>query len=97
MKEFTLPKAKKQKAAKASLAIDDNYDLRWRRRVRFPANKDIIADMSVGDEVSVIVTGKVVEVSSQDSETSTQANFEIDVDKIGLDEKDNAFAELADD
>ena len=98
MLEYTLPKPKKKKGGKDKVITEpDDYDVRWMRKVRFPASKEMVEGMSVGDEVTIMVTGKITEVSSREELDRVDDNkFEIDVDKLGM-EGGNEFEELSKD
>lgn len=73
-------------AKKSSAPSVNEYDKEWRRRVSFDFGKggleppDGFTGLSIGDEVTVLVTGKVKSLS-QNEDTS---NFSLQMEKTEL-------------
>ena len=95
MLEYRLPEVDKEdEEADHLIRVPD---MRWRRCVSLPANKEMVKELNVGDKVMVQLEGVIKEVSSRDTSNYQEANFEIDVDVVKLSDDSNEFSKLADD
>ena len=70
--------------------------------VDLEVDEDQLKDLSLGDEVRVVVTGKVIELRAEnttdygDGDTHTSPpRLEVKADSVGLDKRSNEFTELA--
>jgi len=94
MPKYKLPQIKKDKREEdyPSVAMDDM----WRRMITVPANKDIIKEAKVGDEVKITLVGTVTEVASRESKNEEDSRVEIEVEEVEF-YKAGDFEKYADD
>ena len=99
--KYTLPIPKKVKrTGKDNIPqIVEEDDLRWMRRVRLPANSELINSLSVNDKATIILVGKIVGLEMREREDqSPRGEIEINVDSIETQgSSDNVFTQMAND
>lgn len=97
MAKFELPEVTKDPESIENQAIAVEPDYEWLRRVRLPANEAIVNELSVGEDVEVVLKGTVLALSYRDSEKRKEGDLELDVAMIVTKKAGNEFSELAED
>ena len=91
MPKFILPKPKKVKKGEMGLMpVDDFY-----RGVCLPANKEILAALEIGEDVSVTIRGKVTGLESREREGRTERQeFDLEIKSVEVDSM-NEYEKMA--
>lgn len=74
-----MPEPENELAVKGVDSDDD-----WRRRISIPINAAILDQLKVGDECTIVLTGVVKGLSSNEDESSGEQNLQLSVDSITL-------------
>lgn len=84
MPKYKLPPLKKPKSkeAKEMAGCDNYYDDEWRRKIRLPANNEILEALTIDEEVTVTLRGKVCELQSRESDNQSKIEFEVIVSEV---------------
>lgn len=99
--KYTLPAPKKVKkrGMNGQPQIVEEDDLSWLRRVRLPANNELIDSLEVGETATITLQGKIVALEMRDREgQSAKGEVEINVTSIeteGSKENDNVYTQMA--
>ena len=97
MPKYKLPQKKEGKEEKGNSLEAVEMDDMWRRMITVPANKDIIKEAKVGDEVKITLVGTVTEVASRESRDSSEdSRVEIEVQEVEF-YKEGDFEKYAED
>lgn len=94
---FELPSAPAV-SQKEHISVAEDYD--WRSRVHLPISKEMVQELSVGDEVTFTITGKVfsTEARENEAEEGTKENNEVGLRvSVVKTAGKNEFEELAED
>ena len=85
MAHYKLPRSKEDEMIETE---NSNGPDKWQRQVNVPANKEVLDCCDVGDEVSVIITGKVV--SKRDVEGDEYDDRSLTIEATQVSVPDNA-------
>jgi len=93
---FELPKPSVIPEESDCCTVDE--DMRWMRRTSLPISKEMMEKLSVGDEVTLTLKGKVISLEANEHEERVARNeIGVDLDKVELPDSRNVFEELNED